>query len=330
MYQSCLVCRSDLGRNDEIERFPVSRHVAFSPGEGRLWAICGRCGEWNLAPIAARWEAVAECDALYENATRRRAAAELALAEVGDLRLLRVGHRSDLPTLRYASRLRKRSRAEKWLRHSRRIGDTAVVLAIAVVGAATVGIGGFFVGWFLAAVGMGLYRARSGRLVAEVRGADGGVIQVTERDLRDARLVPVFPDSDSGWRLRIRKGVELDGGSAVEAVRMLTPLLNRSDEPGELVRKALRYIEKKGGTMDSVFSAAARRRGRRRTARLSKLDPHIRLALEVLAGAESEARALSSDLAPLLLAWKDADELAQIQDDLAFELGVVERIANTE
>ena len=113
---------------------------------------------------------------------------------------------------------------------------------------------------------------------------------------------------------------------AVEAVRLLCPLLNASPEPHDLLRKAIAYIEAKGGTLDSVFSAAARRRGRRSTARLSKLDPHIRMALEILASADSENRALSGDLKTLEMAWERADELAEIEDDLAFELGVVERL----
>lgn len=336
MYRSCLVCRSDLGENSEVARFPVGTRIAFSPTEGRLWAICERCGEWNLAPIEARWEAVDECEGLYETALRRGSTEGLAMAQLGDLRLLRVGDRSDLPTLRYAGRLRQRSRRHKWRHRARSLTDHVLVLGFSTACSFVMGLNGFFLGIALGGLAVTAWRGRPGRLVAEVTDSEGQPIPITERVLREARLVPTDdrPDDAStdegppekGWSLRLRRGLELDGEAAVQALRVLTPLMNRSDHPEELLGRALRYIEKKGGTLDSVFAAAARRRGRRRTARVANLDPHIRLAIEMLAGAETEARALSADLAPLVSAWKSAESLARIQDDLAFELGVVERI----
>jgi len=330
MYQSCLVCRSSLGVNEVVSGFPVGSRLAYSLEEGRLWAICNRCGEWNLAPIEERWEAVQECEELYEGAVRRGAVDGMALARLEDVTLIRVGDRSDLPTLRYASRLRKRSARSVRRKRAYFVGRGVVAVIAATAGAFTFGAAGMVLGLFVASVGLDFARDRAGRVVAEVLGAEGQAIPVTQGDLRDARLVPSSPHERTGWSLRIRKGTELRGDVAVRAVRILAPLLNRSDEPELMLGQALRYIDRKGGTLEGVFSAAARRRGSGRTARIARLDPHIRLALEIVAGAETEARALSADLAPLKEAWRHAEEMAEIQDDLAFELGVVEKIGGAE
>ena len=72
MYSTCLFCASSLGTNEAIEAFPVGSHVAFDAARGRLWAICPRCGRWNLAPIEERWEAVEDAERLFTD-TRMRA-----------------------------------------------------------------------------------------------------------------------------------------------------------------------------------------------------------------------------------------------------------------
>jgi hypothetical protein len=51
MYSTCLFCAASLGTNEAIEAFDVGRRIAFDAWQGRLWAVCARCGRWNLAPI---------------------------------------------------------------------------------------------------------------------------------------------------------------------------------------------------------------------------------------------------------------------------------------
>lgn len=333
MYRSCLVCRAKLGAERAEPRLPVGERIAFAPADGRLWVVCTRCGEWNLAPIRRRWEAIEAAEQLYAAAREKASSDVVAVAEADGVSLVRVGEVSELPTLRYASRLRQRSRRAGRSEWVRRIRSAGVGIGSAALGGLLFGPAGFFTGFMLSQVVLEIITERGLRMVAELRPPEGadhrrGTIRVTMRDLRDARLVPV--DDEPGWKLRVRKGVELEGDDAVEAVRTLCPLLNRTTAPRDLIESALKYIDRKGGTLDSVFAAAARRRGRRRTARVAKLDPHIRLALEMLASAESENRALSGDLRALELAWQRADTLAAIEDDLAFELGVVERLRATE
>lgn len=331
MYTSCLVCRGPLGTTAAAPGLPVGERIAFAPEDGRLWIVCPRCGEWNLAPIRRRHEAIEAAEALYRAAREKASSDTVALAEAGGLSLVRVGAASELPTLRYASRLRDRSRRADRSEWIRRIKSGGIGIGAAVAGGLLFGSFGFFTGFMLSVIALQIISEQGLRMVAELRpsaGAGGAdardAIRVTTKDLRDARLVPI--DDEPRWKLRIRRGVELQGDDAVEAVRTLCPLLNRTTEPHDLIDRALRYIDRKGGTLDSVFAAAARRRGRRRTARLSKLDPHIRLSLEMLASAEIENRALAGNLHALERAWERADELAAIEDDLAFELGVVDPI----
>ncbi|NNL29404.1 MAG: hypothetical protein HKO77_00190 [Gemmatimonadetes bacterium] len=299
----------------------MGRSLAFAPDSGRLWAICTECGEWNLAPIEDRWDAVAECDRIFEETRERGSTGELTLARREGFDLLRVGTQAELPTLRYGARLRRRhaqymrrKRAAKLMTAFALVG---VVVGFALGYAALIGIGFVLVITLLAS---GVLKSPP---VARVPTPDGGWTDMTRRELLDMRLVPTEPH---GWQLRIRRKQTLEGPDAFEAARLTLPLLTRSATPKEDLRKALAYIGKKGGTAVSVFHAAARRRGVNRTARVSKLEVHIRLALEMLASREVEERAVADDLAHLQTAWRHAEELAAIQDDVTFDLSVWGRL----
>jgi hypothetical protein len=92
MYTTCTFCYADLGRNDLLEAFAVSRRVAFDPSKGCLWAVCPHCARWNLAPIEERWEAVAECERRFRATSLRYSSGNVGLAWLrGDLELVRIG-----------------------------------------------------------------------------------------------------------------------------------------------------------------------------------------------------------------------------------------------
>lgn len=92
MYTTCLFCGSGLGTNEAIEPFPVGERVAFDAARGRLWAVCGRCGRWNLAPIEERWEAVEAAERLFADTRMRAQSENIGLARLPDgTRLVRVG-----------------------------------------------------------------------------------------------------------------------------------------------------------------------------------------------------------------------------------------------
>ena len=112
MFSTCIFCHAALGANRSIEQFPVGTRLAFDAERGRLWAVCARCGRWNLAPIEERWEAVAECERAYRGARQRVSTDNIALARLGDgTDLVRIG-RPLLPEFaawRYGREFLKRS-----------------------------------------------------------------------------------------------------------------------------------------------------------------------------------------------------------------------------
>lgn len=130
MYSTCLFCSASLGTNEAIEAFPVGARVAFDARHGRLWAVCGRCGRWNLAPVEERWEAVEEADRLFTDTRTRVQSENIGLARLPDgSRLVRVGRAlpGELASWRYGAQL-----------ISRRNRNIAVTGALAAGGAALV------------------------------------------------------------------------------------------------------------------------------------------------------------------------------------------------
>ncbi|MEZ4455657.1 MAG: hypothetical protein R2882_03765 [Gemmatimonadales bacterium] len=112
MYRYCLFCNVDLGRNETIEIFPVGRRLAFDPARGRLWVICSACHRWNLVPIEERWEAVEDCERLFRQTRLRYSTANIGLGVAPpDLGLVRIGPalKPEMAAWRYGRYL------ERWL-----------------------------------------------------------------------------------------------------------------------------------------------------------------------------------------------------------------------
>src|SRR5688500_10988732 len=92
MYRTCIFCSADLGSNEVVEHFPVGGRLAFDAFKGRLWAVCSKCGRWNLAPIEERWEAVEEAERHFADARQRVQSENIGLARMRDgTRLVRIG-----------------------------------------------------------------------------------------------------------------------------------------------------------------------------------------------------------------------------------------------
>src|SRR5687768_7488136 len=113
MYRTCIFCSAPLGANEAVEAFPVGRSVAFDAQRGRLWAVCGRCARWNLAPLEERWEAVEAAERSFADARLRVQSENIGLARLPDgTRLIRVGDAltGELAAWRYGSQLVQRRR----------------------------------------------------------------------------------------------------------------------------------------------------------------------------------------------------------------------------
>lgn len=108
MYTSCLFCHLDLGANHAIPAFPVGRRLAYDPKKGRLWVICTRCGRWNLTPLDERWEAIDDAERLFRGTRLRMSTDNVGLARFrGGFELVRIGPAllPEIASWRYGTRL---------------------------------------------------------------------------------------------------------------------------------------------------------------------------------------------------------------------------------
>jgi hypothetical protein len=138
MYRHCIYCSAELGRNEALEGFPVGRSLAFDAAKGRLWAVCGRCARWNLAPIEERWEAVEAAERLFRDTRTRVQRENIGLARLKDAtRLVRIGAAlpGELAAWRYGGELQRRRR-----RHLAR-GHVSGIAAAAAAGGVFLALG---------------------------------------------------------------------------------------------------------------------------------------------------------------------------------------------
>ena len=344
MYRTCLFCKKSLGSNEVVEAFPVGRRLAFDPAKGRLWVVCRSCERWNLTPLEERWEAVETCEKLFR-ATRIRTSTEnIGLARHSEgLELVRIGEplRPEFAAWRYGDQFRSRRR--RWIA----AGSAGVVANLAtsttisltmgglIGGAAAAGLGGGVAGVVMVTVERLLNRQADS---AQFRRSDGTPYTLTRDQVTQfARILA--DDDEPGFRIEIHKGPfsrkdpdSFEGDDAARAINAVLPLVNGAGATGHHIREAVSRIEFHGDphrfVADSTErgSAATARElptpGRWGTVRLSgpgwvrKMPKPTRLALEMALHEEQERRALEGELAQLEQAWREAEEIAAIADNL--------------
>ncbi|HEX8209815.1 MAG TPA: hypothetical protein VF584_06475 [Longimicrobium sp.] len=331
MYQSCIYCSADMGANQALESFPIGRTVAFDAGKGRLWAVCGKCGRWNLAPIEERWEPVEDAERLFRDCRTRVQAENVGLAKLRDgTRLIRVGAalQGELAAWRYGSTLEQRRK--KYV-----VATGAVALGVTAVfgGLVWAGIGGLFTHTILAWHGQ-LTQRELHRAPAEAS-PDGKPRIIRRWHVEGARL---GEDASGDIALRIP-------GIGHVAPKSMFSSDSRDDErdvlvlSGQHARRALERsmvrVNAKGGKRRQLADAVALIKANspeeyiRQAARggwyLGKVpgkeDQRLKtvgaLALEMALHEEQERRALQGELSILQAAWRDAEQIADIADRLA-------------
>ncbi len=338
MYATCLFCHSHLGRNESIEHFPVGRRLAFDAAKGRLWVICTHCGRWNLSPLDERWEAIEECERAFRDTRVRVATGNVGLARLPErVELVRIGAplRPEFAAWRYGSRFTHRR-----LRTQVAVGATAVAagaaavslapllapalamgaISIVVVPGVTTTLGAVPVVGALAARDYLLHD----RVIARVaRGRR--VLTVRARHMKDADFHVTGGEPslrlphDGGW-------VHCYGAEAMRVAGVLLAGANRFGAGAAQVQRAVARIEDAGDA--SSFLQRASRMGEWRGGRVVSLLNLYRnlgalhlsstecLALEMAVHEESERAALDGELAALEQAWREAEYIASIADDL--------------
>ena len=331
MYSTCIFCQQALGRNEAIEHFPVGRRLAFDEAKGRLWVVCRKCERWNLTPLEERWEAIEECQRAFASTRMRVSTDHIGLARLKEgLELVRIGEpkRPEMAAWRYGDQFGRRRR-----RRFVMVGGGAAVLVGGVILAGPVfgliGGGAFQPVYQLLLAGRDIYRSRT-RLPIGLD--DGTIVQVPLARLAKVTMtaegddvvlgftsaVPWWHYDDGKWEHELR------GDAAIRAAGVLLPQMNLAGGSKSDVSRAVDLLERVEGDPARVFLHAAKTGDRAlerlltngKTQQLRLLPTSIRLALEMAAHEDSERRALEGDLHELETAWKDAEEIAGIADDM--------------
>ena len=319
MYSTCIFCNSSLSANEVIAHFPIGRRLAFDPDKGRLWVVCGKCERWNLSPLDERWEAIEECERAFRDTKTRASTANVGFARVTEgLELVRIGspQRPEMAAWRYGDQLGRR----------RRRYYTNAGLGIATAG-------GIYV----------IFEAQRrafGRVKLAMPWMDQPYV-LEANQVSKATLV--LDDTALGWALRVpvsrKKFVLPDQPQRIgdppvprleytgkmthavfageEAIRLAGKLLSKINGDGagkDDVQRAVQLIQEDADP--ARFFAAHTKLVAEQGQILKMLPKPVRLALEMSVHEDAERRALEGELALLEAAWKEADEIAGISDNL--------------
>ncbi len=365
MYSTCLFCNTDLGKNEEIEQFPIGRRLAFDEAKGRLWVVCRRCERWNLTPLEERWEAIEQCEKAFRGTKLRVSTDHIGLARLKEgLELVRIGEpqRPEMAAWRYGDQFGRRRRLQSltW-------GGIAVAAVGVVVVGPLVGLAGAGLFPALQVLGAGFDVMNARRVITldptnaeSLRMRFGDVAKVQLQMLDDGILlrVPVLGSPTPWWKRPVgareerelrgeaatpwwnrpvgaREERELTGEAAMRAAAALLPSLNTAGGSKDEVSRAVGYLEE-AGDAQRLFRRAAESIAKRDANRLfsigsanllKNLPTAGRLALEMASHEESERRALEGELSVLEESWRQAEEIAAIADDMFLPASVDEDLA---
>jgi hypothetical protein len=335
MYSTCLFCNSDLGTNEALYAFPVGRRLAFDSAKGRLWVVCRQCERWNLSPLEDRWEAIEQAERQFSGAIRRVSTENIGLSRLPDgTELVRIGRpqRPEYAAWRYGDQFSRRLRRQLLITGGG-LGAVGAVVAGGLVPAVSIAI----FGGAMSQVVFSIVHGRPEQVVANLRTESVGAIAVRRRHLAETRLTS-GNDGPLALDVRYKGGAAiLEGREALRVAGRLMPHVNRYGGKQELVRAAVGVLDESGGAdgylerlskyAEKLTGVPAKRGGARRKPKQSGwtgayssglfgLTPPDRLALEMALHEEAELRALQGELAELARAWREAEEVADIADNL--------------
>jgi hypothetical protein len=336
MYSTCLFCHSPLGANEAVEHFPVGRRLAFDGAKGRLWVVCRKCDRWNLTPVEERWEAIEECERSFRETKLRASTEHIGLGRLTEgTELVRIGAplRPEFAAWRYGDQFGKRRK-----RHVAMMGAALAGAAVAVPLGALVGASLGIGGWYAFQIArIAIPFVGRNRIVTRLTAPDGRPRIVQRHHLQDAMLLR--GDREYPWGLRIEHGIGRDpakswwqfdaksdftvvrGEAALRVAGQILPALNNEGASKRQLKEAITLVEDHRDP-DAFFRAAARSADRpgwdkdSTRGTLTQLPYELLLALEMVSHEESERRAMEGDLRLLEEAWKEAEEIAGISDDM--------------
>jgi hypothetical protein len=347
VYSTCIFCSGALGRNESIEHFPVGRKLAFDAARGRLWVVCPSCARWNLTPLDSRWEAIEEAERAYRDTRLRASTDNVGLAKLKEgTELVRIG-KPMLPEFapwRYADVFRKRYWNGVVMMGAGGLayGGGQAFTNVMMNGAADGAVLGFAaIGGMLSQAGvLWVLRRRQARQRAVIR-VEGTALPVNRLH---ASMSEVWSDPATGsWTLnlmhkpqrsRARYWMNTFLGRTEEYDQGLT-MLNEADSRATLgriipfvnvlggrprtIRDAVDVVEHEPDA-NALLSGRVQIRGAPVVApgrnALLILPSSVRLALEMQLHESDERRALDGELRELEDRWREAEEIANIADNM--------------
>ena len=325
MYTTCMFCNKPLGSNEVVECFPIGRRLAFDAAKGRLWVVCRKCQRWNLTPLEERWEAVEACERLFRGTRIRASTEHIGIARHAEgLTLVRIGDplRPEFAAWRYGDQFGRRRR--RWVVSmvgGLGLGAAFLAAPIAIPSGLLLTFSWAHMAW---AHARPLAKARlSGDDRRDGPVAADEVASFRLNALRSIRLMP--DDGESGFRVDVNKAgrrVSFEGENARRVAAAIIPHLNGMGGSRRSVQHAVSEIESLGHP-GRFLNKVANREHESSTGGIYVYGmPHpTRLALEMALHEEQERRALEGELWILEHAWKEAEEIAAISDNLLLPAG---------
>ena len=316
MYSTCIFCHSTLGKNDAIEHFPVGRKLAFDGAKGRLWAVCSKCGRWNLTPIEERWEAIEECERQYRGVITRSSTDNIGLGRVKEgTDLIRIGEplRPEFAAWRYGRFFKRR----KQLAYAAQGLGMASSLAVWAVTGTLTSIALIGAPLMLRLLTRKNELGRAQKFLRQ-RAQQAFGKRVWKGEEVGIRIIPV--DDDQGWGLRLAldgKYLDFHGAEALHTAHIVSPAVNVEGGSDDNIRIAVREIEI-AGSPQQYFRRIVKygqTKGFRYT-NLKEYPEEMALAFEMATHEETERQAIEGELAQLEADWREAEEIAAIADNM--------------
>jgi hypothetical protein len=197
--------------------------------------------------------------------------------------------------------------------------------ALAVVGG-TAAIGAFLISatvggvyWAYLVGDRAMRRAKERMLIARIPTETGDTLTVLGEHLAGVKIAPIKGDQ-LGWTIEVPHvhGSRLIADRcASHAASLLMPAINKAGGTESIVERAVRRLENFEDPATYMLSAAAQSvHSAHPGGSVAKLPADVRLAIEMAVNEESERHAFEGDMWLLEHAWRQAEELAAIADNL--------------
>lgn len=320
MLSRCLFCHKPFPENGTLAHMPRGRRIAYDPSRGRLWAVCGSCHRWTLAPIEERDAALYELERLArDHAKPLGHTANITLMVAGPMTLIRVGAAglAEQAWWRYGRELRKRRASFQ----SRRSKVAAYTFGAMQYLGELVGVsdGDVSIDWEDMPVADVLRWRRFGWAAWHGR-ETCPYCHSTLRALRYDLGWWVYPLRGPDGRLGVGvpcqrcdpwtpdKVYELHGDVAENVLRRLLAYQNIGGASERRIVEAARAIEEAGSAGEFTLDVTARNQS------LWKMGSTGTIGLEIALNESVEKRLLDLEVRALEFLWKQEEELARIID----------------